>query len=203
MKQSARFSHGEGDAWLVRNKKKLPPNHDPVLELIEKTGLQPKKVLEVGCANGWRLKLLHNKYNCMCAGIDPSHAQLDDVDFPMIQGTAESLPYSTGVFDLVIYGFCLYLCDREDLFKIVAEGDRVLEDGGHIAIHDFIDGAYARKYEHNENILSYHLDYASLWLANPAYQAIASREEDTPFTQDPISVELIKKNMTAAYRIVP
>ena len=203
MKQSARFLHGEGDAWLVRNKKKLPPNHDPVLELIEKTGLQPKKVLEIGCANGWRLNLLRDKYNCTCGGIDPSTKTIAEIDRLMITGTADNLPWGDASFDLVIYGFCLYLCDREDLFKIVAEGDRVLEDGGHIAIHDFIDGAYARKYEHNENILSYHLDYASLWLANPAYQAIASREEDTPFTQDPISVELIKKNMTAAYRIVP
>ena len=42
-------------------------------------------------------------------------------------GTAEKLKFEDDKFDLIIFGFCLYLCDREDLIKIVDETNRVLK----------------------------------------------------------------------------
>ena len=39
--------------------------------------------------------------------------------------------------DLLIYGFCLYLCDRDYPFMIVAEAHRVLKPQAWLAILDF------------------------------------------------------------------
>ena len=67
--------------------------------------IAPHGVLEIGCSNGWRLEAIREKYGCDCLGIDPADSQ-----FPYIfKGTADSLPYPDNQFDLVIYGFCLYL----------------------------------------------------------------------------------------------
>jgi len=52
-------------------------------------------------------------------------------------GTADVIPFQDKSFDIVIFGFCLYLCDRDDLFKIAAEADRVLKTPGWLLIKDF------------------------------------------------------------------
>ena len=35
-------------------------------------------------------------------------------------GTAKALPLVERSVGLLIYGFCLYLCDRDDLFRMAA-----------------------------------------------------------------------------------
>ena len=63
----------------------------------------------------------------------------------------------------------------------VSEGDRVLKDGGFLIIHDFAETTqpFARPYEHREGILSYHLDFAKLWLAHPLYHMVQRRIYET------------------------
>lgn len=51
-------------------------------------------------------------------------------------GTADGLPDIKPV-DLIIFGFCLYLCDPQDLFTIAANSDRLLVDKGVMAVYDF------------------------------------------------------------------
>ncbi|MFZ0260417.1 MAG: hypothetical protein WAL36_10665 [Pseudolabrys sp.] len=54
------------------------------------------------------------------------------------RATADDLSaFGPDTIDLLIYGWCLYLCDREDLFKIVTEGDRILKDSGYLVVYDF------------------------------------------------------------------
>jgi len=167
MRQADIFLKSEGNAWLARNLAKLTGQNDPVLEIIRTCELKPASVLEIGCANGWRLDILREKFQCMVTGVDPATPNRPFI----LKGTADKLPIKNMRFDLVIYGWCLYLCDREDLFKITAEGDRVLKDGGHLMIYDFKPmTAMKRFYKHHPGVSTYKYDYSKLWLANPAYQ---------------------------------
>lgn len=193
MKQAQTFLMGEGDAWFNRNKKKLPPAHDLILTLIALNRVKPSRALEVGCADGWRLRELSSLYKCEVAGIDPGKSDIAWIE----QGTADHLPYKDGAFDFVIYGFCLYLCDREDLFKIVTEGDRVLADGGHLMIHDFHpEYSHKRVYHHCNNVYSYKMDYSALWLANPAYKLVTRMITGAI---DSESVSLLKKDIAGGW----
>lgn len=175
-KQAQIFLGGEGQAWLNRNEGKLPPKEDPVLDAIKAYLIKPKRVLEIGCANGWRLEALEKEYKCLCTGIDPG-AQISFMRSGRIdihRGVANNLGlFKDHRFDLLIYGFCLYLCDPEDYFRIVTEGDRVLADGGYLVIYDFAleiaDYPHARKYEHKEDVLSHRMRWEYMWAWHPAY----------------------------------
>ncbi len=177
MKQSDAFLVREGNAWLTRNEPRLG-ERDLVSGTIEQLKITPRMVLEVGCSNGWRLARLRRRYGCRVFGIEPSakaiSAAVPDIE-KIVQGTAEKLPWTVAFFDLVIYGFCLYLSDPEDWFRIVVEGDRVLRNGGFLIIHDFDmtePHPFARRYEHRDGISSYHVDFARFWLAHPWYHPI-------------------------------
>ncbi len=126
---------------------------------------------------------------------------------PSIQANTETLwrgiasdlsEFTKGSLDVIIYGFCLYLCDRDELFKIVSEGDSALKDGGYIIVHDFYAcSPHARNYKHKEGIKSFKMNYASLWLGNPAYSpysCVINGEGD-----DATSVVILKKNLSAAW----
>jgi ubiquinone/menaquinone biosynthesis C-methylase UbiE len=186
MKQTDIMLAGEADAWFARNRSQLGA-HDPVGRVIADLGLKPQAVLEIGCANGWRLKALQAHCDCDIYGIDPSRDAVADADVRTIGlGTADSLPFGNASLDMVIFGFCLYLCDPADLFRIAAEADRVLDDGGHLIIHDFadIEPPFARPYEHRDGVLAYHLDHAKLWLAHPWYTRVCRR----PFSDGLVTV---------------
>lgn len=204
MKQKEVFRETEGDAWFTRNLNSLG-KYDPVTPLIEELMIKPKYVLEVGCANGWRLDKLRTKFDCGVVGIEPSmKAGIDGarLHVPIHQMSANNLPVTPGGYDLIIYGFCLYLTDPDDWLNIAAEGDRVLADGGHIIIHDFAAetaAPFARRYEHQPSLLAYHFDFARLWRSHPRYVPAAYR--DGPH-DDGITV-LRKRAMKDSIKVIP
>lgn len=194
MKQAQAFMAGEGRAWLKRNIDKLTGENDPVLEAIDKYGLAPHDVLEVGCANGWRLKILEEKWGCNVFGIDPCIK----THWPnkLMKGTARKLPCPNSTFDTVIYGWCLYLADPDDYFKIAMEGDRVLADRGLIIVYDFhADYPYKTPYKHKEGLFSHHYDFAKLWLSHPAYSLYGRT------IQGETSVTILQKNLETAFPV--
>jgi SAM-dependent methyltransferase len=176
-RQSQLFLQSEGKAWLARNEHKLPLEKDPVLEALTLAKVHPFSVLEVGCANGWRLYEIQDssEHTIIAAGIDPCIEEtISDTNLQLVNGTAENIPFIDKCFDLVIYGFCLYLCDPEDYCRIVAECDRVLATNGHICIYDFFSTKpYARRYEHMPSVYSRKMDFAQLWLGNPSYRLVS------------------------------
>lgn len=183
MKQSDIMMETEGDAWFSRNRDKLG-QRDPVGDVIGELGITPTSVLEVGAADGWRLAKLRDKFGCKVLGIDPSMAACNAAAaraVPMYQMTANGLPCDDRSVDLLIYGFALYVCDPADWFRIVAEGDRVLKDGGHIIVHDFAETShpFARPYKHRDGLLAYHFDFTKLWAANPVYCVVRRIFSDT------------------------
>lgn len=178
MKQKYIMLESEGDAWFERNRDQLGL-HDPVTDVIGVWTPKPHRILEIGCANGWRLAKLRDRFGCEVYGVEPSlkaamAAAANRV--PVYQQTASCLPVVYGGFDLIIYGFCLYLADPEDWLLIAAEGDRALADGGHIIIHDFDDVEHVRSeiYKHDQRLKSYHFDFARLWLAHPEFKLVAT-----------------------------
>jgi len=203
MKQSEIFLAGEGDAWYERNqdKARLP---DPVLDAMNALGPAwfPRAVLEIGCGNGWRLRVLKKRWPLIfCAGVDASRAALEDgrIEHLYWDDALTTLTQTkTNFYDLIIFGFCLYLVDREDLFFIAAHTDRVLKDGGHIIIHDFMaEHPHRIAYKHKEGVWSYKQLYAQLWLGNPAYRRVY--ETWTGSGYDCIGVTILRKDMANAY----
>jgi ubiquinone/menaquinone biosynthesis C-methylase UbiE len=175
--QREAFADGEGAAWLSRNQADLG-KHDPVMEWMERWQLAPTSILEIGCSNGWRVMNLIDRYHCKVKGIDPVVPKLsEESGFNNLRHGHAAALYHYGIaeFDLVIYAFCLYLCDPQDYTAIVKEGDRVLADGGHIIIHDFFTmehEAWRTPYKHREGIFSHHFPFERLWTANPLYKEI-------------------------------
>jgi ubiquinone/menaquinone biosynthesis C-methylase UbiE len=211
MVQKEIFSDIEGDKYFDRNKKKLTCSRDDhVIAAITQLELSPKKILEIGCSNGWRLKLLSKIYHSDCWGIDPSaeaiaQGKKDFVELRLEKGTADELPYENQMFDMLIFGFCLYLCDRSDLFKIAYEADRVLMDLGHIVIYDFHPPfQYRNNYAHCEGLYSYKMNHANLFLWNPAYTVKYQKmffhpPLKTGSFDDLVSVMILEKNVESAF----
>lgn len=184
--QEAKFVNSEGDAWYLRNKDK--PYIDHLGHAVRNCGvdLTHANIMEIGCGRGDCIGTISQKNYGVCVGLDPSEkAMLTASDrYPRVRfmrGTARSLPTSIGHdFDIIIYSFCLYLCDRENLSQIVMECDDLLkEDGGRLIIYDFDpDHPHKVAYHHVPGLFSYKQDYSRLWLANPAYSLVRKTKID-------------------------
>jgi SAM-dependent methyltransferase len=201
MRQKDAFLAGEGDAWFERNADLLAniklPEGDPLLTEI--LAIMPQlrsphktRILEVGCGPGVRLAWLRDNLDFDCHGIDPSAAAMtlaNSLGIDARVGTADELPFENDYFDVVVFGFCLYLCDRDDLFKIAAEADRVLKNPGWLLIRDFYSpNPSARDYRHKAGVYTYKMDYSTLFNWNPNYVVYShrvSRHESGGFTDDP------------------
>lgn len=194
MSQKNVFLEGEGDAWFQRNRYGLN-NIDSSKDMIIRalgflTVRGHMKILEIGCSNGSRLQLIKEKLiDVECFGIDPSIEAIEDGKKSNILnlqvGTADRLPFNGDFFDIIIFGFSLYLCDRKDLFKIAYEADRCLCDNGYLIIKDFQPSfPYMNNYSHFEGISSYKLDYSKMFSWNPVYteifNVVFSHKENTP-----------------------
>ncbi len=188
----------EADAWFLRNRDKLGLV-DPVSDMIERLGLEPKNVLEIGCANGWRLEKLRQKYGCSVDGVEASPKACRDglltvANGHLIQGLFPHVGLSHD-YDLIICGFFLYLAPREDLFEIVEKIDRHLEDGGWLIIHDFYSHLpHSRPYIHDDSLLCYKMDYSRLFTGNPTYMWW----NDSGVDADGVTVMVLRK-MRAAW----
>ncbi len=211
MGQKEIFSSLEGDRFYERNKTELTGSDaDPIIQGIAQLELYPKKILEIGCSNGWRLNLLNKIYKADCWGIDPSveaikQGREEFKELKLETGTADALPYENQSFDMIIFGFCLYLCDRSDLFKIAYEADRVLVNLGSVIIYDFHPPShYKNEYAHHKNLYSYKMNYSKLFLWNPAYVLKYQKMFFHPplkkgTADDIVSVMILEKNIEEAF----
>lgn len=172
------FRDSEGDAWYRRNRAALAERDwslDPVCMKVSEImgGQSGARVLEVGCGDGSRLHYLAHAFPCKVHGIDPSSEAIvkaTGLGVPATTGTADELPFDDGAIDVLIFGFCLYLCDDVDLFAIAAEADRVLAHQGWLLILDFDSKAPTYKpYSHREGIRSRHMSCKNMFLWHPWY----------------------------------
>ncbi len=154
---------------------------NPVLFSLKDIQVKPRAILEIGCGAGYRLAVLRGEFGADCYGIDPSTKAIEygHARYPELvleSGTAKSLPYADNRFDLVIFGFCLYLCDPGDHFRIAWQADRVLQDGGYLVVHDFLAPApYSNEFVHAAGIRSRKMEWSRMFTWNPAYRLISRR----------------------------
>jgi ubiquinone/menaquinone biosynthesis C-methylase UbiE len=207
-KQKQIFLDSEGNSWLSRNQKVVDsrplPQGDPLLIELSNFNL-PKgtKVLEIGCGHGRRLTWMRENLGFLCSGIEPSGEAVELAKSNGInayQGTADELPFSDSTFDLLIFGFCLYLCDRNDLFRIAQEADRVLKDPGWLIIHDFYSPTPCRRpYTHYPGLFSHKMDYRTLFTWHPSYTCLnhqVRHHENNLYTDNPqewVAISTIRK----------
>ncbi len=212
--QKDAFIGGEGDAWYRRNEQHLrEPGPDIVLSTLEEMRVAPKSVLEIGCSNGYRVAKICERWGAAGFGVDPSGTAVADgrSRFPSLSlevGTADALPCADGQFDLVIFGFCLYLVDPRLHLRCVAEADRVLADSGLLVIHDFIEPIpYYNDYAHLPGIRSHKMEFSRFFLASPAYRLLrrqmTASEHGVPEPDQAIGVDVLAKNYAAAFPANP
>lgn len=183
MKQSDKFRGGEANALWQRSQKHRPETglNRLLNEVWARLPTKPRRFLEIGCQDGHNGEALARAYPMEVHGLDPAAEAVAagmqrNPALKLQVGTADSLPFADGFFDAVMFGFCLYLCDRGDLFKIAAEADRVLQAGGYLVVVDFMPGApYRNRYSHLEDTWSYKMDYSRMFLWNPAYSLVEYR----------------------------
>jgi SAM-dependent methyltransferase len=215
--QKREFLVAEGDRWFARNRAALAapsPLRDLVIERIasQLSPGTPARVLEIGCGQGGNLAALAVRHPIDGSGIDPSQEAVTagSAQYPALSlrtGTADELPYEDASFDVVWFGFCLYLVDRTLLMRAVSEADRVLRDGGVLVIVDFEPEApCARSYSHRPGLLSYKMDHSRLFLANPAY-VLAEKHATSHTTgrwehdpQERVALTICRKDLEHAYR---
>jgi ubiquinone/menaquinone biosynthesis C-methylase UbiE len=206
MNQKESFVSGEGDRWYERNREET--GDDPVLPIIQRHGLHFSDVLEIGSADGRRLLRIKAAYPfANVSGIDPSQKAVANraTAISLRCGTADDLPYNDNSFDLVIFGYCLYLCDRRDLFRIAYEADRVLRDHGTMMVYDFHPPEpYRNPYKHLAGLFSYKMDHSRMFSWNPAYQVICQYVFPDPGTtsMDPdnrVGITVMQKNLAEGW----
>lgn len=209
MHQKTIFLDGEADQWYLRNASSTSvlQQRDFLTPFLEKLPLAHNahtNVLEIGCGQGTRIKTLSSSLNWSVTGIDPSQLAIDRLTsegIKSVKGTADNLPFHDKSFDLVIFGFCLYLCDSTDLFCISSETHRVLKDSAWIAILDFWnpDVKY-NSYCHADGVFSRKQNYAAMFSWHPDYIITDHCLRDhgnfsyTDNLDDWISATIIRKN---------
>ncbi len=208
------FLNSEWSSWYSRNKDHINLSiveNDKIINFFIKNISWNAKTLEIWCSNGWRLNALKEKIWGDYYGIDPWKDAIVEWlekfnDLKLSQSTADALSFEDNFFDNVIIWFCLYVCDRADLFKIAYEVDRVLKDWWNIFILDFDPWyIYMNKYTHLEWLNSYKMDYSRLFLWNPmyllSYKELYSHKQDWGI-EDPnerVSLNVLRKSIKNSY----
>jgi SAM-dependent methyltransferase len=215
--QKHEFLTAEGDQWFARNRASLSepsPTRDMMVQRVAKQLPEDRtsRVLEIGCGQGINLGALACLRPIEGHGVEPSKEAVatGSALFPGLSlrtGTADELQYEASAFDVVWFGFCMYLIDRTLLMRAVAEADRVLRDGGVLAIVDFDpDVPCVRPYHHRAGLYSFKMDHMRLFLANPAYvlvEKISTSHTTGRWELDPqerVALTICRKNLQLAYR---
>ena len=214
MTQSELFLGGEGDEWFRRNKSALFPRadlSDPATELVTETLMPFKRqinhVLEIGSGLGQRLYQICNALTAKGQGVEPSaeavaqgNSSFDNIE--LMVGVAQHLEFDNEYFDLVVFGFCLYLVERDQLLQALSEADRVLRPGGFLAVIDFDPGTrYKTEYEHRQGVRTYKNSYPEFYLSLGHYFLVAKKtfsHHGDAFDPDPherVSVSLLFKEL--------
>jgi SAM-dependent methyltransferase len=179
-KQSDIWLDKEGDNYFRRNRDYMGNRKEICLHLFDLYNLKPQKVLDIGCANGFRLAMIHEKLGCDVCGVEPSIEAITDGEkrYPYIQfinGMAESFK-SEDKYDLILLNFVFHWIDRQFLLEAVSNIDNHLKDGGFLLLGDFGTENFLKiPYHHlpNQEVYTYKQQYQKMFLSSGGYLEIA------------------------------
>lgn len=219
-RQKTEFLSTEANNWFNRNKNNIEsydPNKDFILNKIQSYKIRPNSVLEIGCADGYRLNELRKRYSCFTFGVEPS---IDAVEYgnkhydgvTLFVGTSDelgSIPDSS--IDLIILNFVFHWIDRDLLLKSCAEIDRVLINDGILMIGDFFPGLpEINTYHHPtlNKVYTFKQDYESIFLSTKLYSLVDKSsynhsKKDFDFSNDfhnRFSVSILKRTGILNYK---
>lgn len=182
MNQDKVFWDSEGDQWFSRNREAVTSitRPDPVMAIMRQYDLRPKSVLEIGASNGWRLSRIAGEFGSVCTAVEPSKKAIEDgkkryKNITFKRGLAASLPVKSQ-YDLVILSFVLHWVARSELFKSMAEIERVVKPGGFIVIADFLPDQPAQvEYHHLKkgDAYTFKQHYSELFTSSCLFQLVS------------------------------
>jgi SAM-dependent methyltransferase len=180
------FLAKEADNWFLRNKDKIlneEKNYFP-LEVVLPYLAARKKILEVGCSVGNNLNYLQEvcSNELELTGIEPSQLAIKEgqkrfEDIRFIQDTAEGVSrLNDEKFDVIIFGFCLYLVDRESIQEIIQATYEKLSNKGILVIVDFdTKNPFQNEYSHQAGVYSFKADYGNIFAQHPFLHLIEKK----------------------------
>jgi ubiquinone/menaquinone biosynthesis C-methylase UbiE len=134
----------EADKYFKRNLDffKSEKSDCRIVDLIKANKINPKSILEIGCANG--IKLNEYQQNCdskINYGIDLSSKAISSgrkkyKKLKLIRLSSLEIEKIKIKFDLIICGFFLYQLDREEIFKQFDLIYKKLNNNGYLIIQD-------------------------------------------------------------------
>ena len=211
----------DADAYYLRNAEQHKPSTDPMLPCLQRIHKINKirSVLEVGSNTGWRLEGIRETFNTpTVTGVEASSLAIEEhratyPHIPVIHGVAPDAlsSFPDGRFDTVIVGFLMYLLPRNMLFQFAAEVDRILMDGGHIVIEDFLHPTpSSRDYTHHNQLKVFKNDPSIPWSWSPTYtlvdRQLIEHEAHVVNNADPsrwISIDVLRKHgLDVAYPLL-
>lgn len=201
-KQSKIFLTKEGDNYFNRNKNK-PFIKDNLFFEIKKyhSKKKIKKLIEIGCGQGHRLNLLNKELKINCYGIDPSSKAIKsnrNSNIIIKKGTADKVNFKSNYFDVVAFGFCLYLVDTNELHKVFSETQRIMKKNSLIFIYDFFSkDSKIFRYKHNLKIKVHKYDFSKIFTWHPDFTLIKTKKfymNDKKTSNNILSISVIKKN---------
>ena len=173
-------------------------NH-PVIRIFKEKRLSPKTVLEIGCSTGFVLKKINKLTGAKCYGIDISKTAIKEGKglFKKIElrnGYFEKSVLSKKKYDLIIFGFFLFLTHPENILNLFAKVNNSLKNNSYIIIYDFYNKIYKKKnYKHEKKLKVYRYDYKKIFLSIPNFKLVYIKKIYNTKVKDYLEVSLLKK----------
>ena len=151
--QDTHYLTVEADAFHERNHATVDPHtlrdyKRKILARLDKAGVNPKRMIEFGCAYGDLLNHYTVEHGTETFGVEPSAKAVElgvrayKSRVKLMQGTiADNAivadPGNHGTFDLVVVDDVFCWVSRETLFQSIANIDALLAEGGFLYIQEF------------------------------------------------------------------
>ncbi len=187
----------------LRNRKgriEVASKSHPIVVGMKKIRKRPKKILEIGCSTGFILERIRQLTNSSCFGLDTSAMAIKEGKkiFPKLRlfhGEFSSHKLNKKKYDLIIFGFFLFMVSPNDVFELFFKANNSLKENGHIIIYDFKSkkNFIKKNYKYSKLVKVYKWDFKNFFLALPSYKILFNKKKffDKKFAETELSV--IKK----------
>ncbi len=144
------------------------------------------------------------KKNIKFYGLEPSKFAIrnkKDKKIKIKLGTADKIPFQKDYFHIILFSFCLYLCDSNLLTKIINETLRVTKKNSFIVVFDFFSKKKLHyNYKHILNSKIRIMDNSKIFKSNKKIKLINEKKISYKFFYK-IKNQKIDNNMLAIHTL--